>query len=88
MLKRHCIIMRIKGLTIVLILTLLGLASCKEQKSTDNWKKFFQEKNVNGTFVLKNMDTNKTLIYNKERSDKEFVPASTFKILNSMIALQ
>ena len=88
MLKRHCIIMRIKGLTIVLILTLLGLASCKEQKSTDNWKKFFQEKNVNGTFVLKNMDTNKTLIYNKERSDKEIVPASTFQILNSMIALQ
>ena len=79
--------MRIKGLTII-ILALLGLASCNQNKSTDNWEKFFQENNIKGTFVLKNIDTNKTLIYNKERSNIEFVPASTFKILNSMIALQ
>ncbi len=80
--------MRIKGLTIILILALFGLASCNQNKSTDNLEKFFQENDVNGTFVLKNMNTNKMLIYNKERSNKEFVPASTFKILNSMIALQ
>lgn len=80
--------MRIKELTIILILALFGLASCKQHGSTDNWEKFFQENYVNGTFVLKNMNTNEPLIYNKERSNEEFVPASTFKILNSMIALQ
>ena len=80
--------MRIKGITIVLISALLVLSSCKQGNRTDNWDKFFQENNVNGTFVLKNRNTNKTLIYNRERSNKEFVPASTFKILNSMIALQ
>jgi beta-lactamase class D len=80
--------MEIKGLTIILILALLGLSSCKQDNSINNWDKFFKENNVNGTIVLKNTRTCKTLIYNKERSNKEFVPASTFKILNSMIALQ
>ena len=80
--------MRIKELTIILILALFGLASCKQHGSTDNWEKFFQENYVNGTFVLKNMNTNEPLIYNKERSNEEFVPASTFKILNSMIFME
>ncbi len=80
--------MKIKVLTIVLNLALLVFVSCNHDNSTDNWENFFQENNVNGTFVLKNLGTNEILIYNKERSNKEFVPASTFKILNSMIALQ
>ena len=80
--------MEIKGFTIILILALLGFSSCNQDNSSDNWGAFFQENNVSGTFVLKDTRTNKTLIYNKERSCKEFVPASTFKILNSMIALQ
>ena len=69
-------------------LVFVGLISYNQNKNTDNWGNFFQDNNVNGTFVLKNLNSNKTLIYNQERSDKEFVPASTFKILNSMIALQ
>ncbi len=88
--------MKKKGLAIILILVLLSLSSCNQDNNVVNWNKIFQENNVNGTFVLKNTKTNITLIYNKERSNIEFVPASTFKIfpastfkiLNSMIALQ
>ncbi len=80
--------MKTRKITILLALVSVGLISCNQNKNTDNWKKSFQDNNVNGTFVLKNLDSNKTLIYNQERSNKEFVPASTFKILNSMIALQ
>jgi len=80
--------MRIRKLTISLILIFVGLTSCNQNKSTDDWERFFHDNNVNGTFVLKDLNSNKKLIYNQERSNKEFVPASTFKILNSMIALQ
>ncbi|PKQ64176.1 class D beta-lactamase [Labilibaculum filiforme] len=80
--------MRIRKLTILLTIIFVGLTSCDQNKGIDNWGKLFQDNNVNGTFVLKNLNTSKTLTYNKERSDTEFVPASTFKILNSMIALQ
>lgn len=80
--------MKMRKLTLLSLLILLGLIRCNQNKSLDYWGKLFNDNNVNGTFVLKNLNTNKTLIYNIERSDKEFVPASTFKILNSMIALQ
>lgn len=77
--------MKIQG---IIIFALLELMSCSQDKSTSNWASFFQENNVDGTFVLKNTKTNEILTYNNNRSNKEFVPASTFKILNSMIALQ
>jgi beta-lactamase class D len=54
----------------------------------NNWDKLFQDHQVKGTFVLKDLGSGKTRIYNKERSRQAFVPASTFKILNSIIALQ
>lgn len=76
-----------KVLAILLTIIYVGLTSCHQNKSI-TWATIFQDNNVNGTFVLKNLNTGKTLIYNKKRSNKEFVPASTFKILNSMIALQ
>lgn len=77
--------MKIHG---IIILILLELVSYNQKKSTDNWGDIFKKNNVNGTFVLKNTSTNEILTYNENRSNKEFVPASTFKILNSMIALQ
>lgn len=88
MLNQHRINMKKVELIILLTFIVSGLTSCNQNKSTDDWGKLFQQNNVNGTFVLKDLSTNKTLIYNKERSYKEFVPASTFKILNSLIALQ
>lgn len=77
--------MKIKG---IIFFVLLQLVSCNQEKNTSNWASFFNENNVKGTFVLKNTTTNEILTYNDDRSNKEFVPASTFKILNSMIALQ
>ncbi len=57
-------------------------------KQNEEWKHIFDKRNVNGTFVLKNMSTGDIKIYDIERSDRTYLPASTFKILNSMIALQ
>lgn len=40
-----------------------------------------------GTFVLYDVETGKFVGYNRERATKRFVPASTFKIANSLIGL-
>lgn len=52
------------------------------------WKKYFDESNVKGTFVLYDQQKGKYFIYNKERYDTRFIPASTFKIFNSLVALE
>ena len=73
---------------IVAVLTSISIISCNQSESNIEWKKIFDKHSVNGTFVLKNISTNDLKIYNKKRSDSTYLPASTFKILNSMIALQ
>lgn len=69
-------------------LTFIGLFSYNSDKNKPNYNKLFEKYNVTGTFVLKNLKTNKFQIHNTNRSIKRYVPASTFKILNTMIALQ
>jgi len=50
--------------------------------------KYFQEKNVDGCFVLYDLEKDKLTITNPDRCKTGFLPASTFKILNSLIALE
>ncbi len=76
-----------KLLNIIFVLTVL--TSCSSQNEHNGeWSRIFKKYKVNGTFILKNLTNNQVDIYNKERSDISYLPASTFKILNSMIALQ
>src|SRR6185503_14033303 len=58
----------------------------EEDKSLE---KYFKENNVTGCFGLYNNATNDFTFYNKKRfTDSSFLPASTFKIVNSLIGLQ
>ena len=51
--------------------------------------KYFTENKVIGCFGLYNNATNVFTFYNKKRfADSSFLPASTFKIINSLIGLQ
>ena len=51
--------------------------------------KYFTENNVHGCFGLYNNATNQFTFYNKKRfTDSSYLPASTFKIVNSLIGLQ
>jgi len=47
----------------------------------------FAGRNVEGCFILYDADKDTSLLYNEYRCTQEFLPASTFKIANSMIAL-
>ena len=51
--------------------------------------KYFDENHVNGCFALMDNGTGKFTVYNLKRyRDSSYLPASTFKIVNSLIGLQ
>lgn len=48
----------------------------------------FLQYGINGCFILHDLTRDTTIIYNKSRVNQAFLPASTFKILNSLIVLE
>lgn len=67
------------------------LAACSPNNvTTDNsLKKYFDEQKSEGCFALFNNGNGQFTIYNLARyRDSAFLPASTFKIINSLIGLQ
>lgn len=63
------------------------LESSKTEKENDiNFEKHFDE--YIGTFKLYDITNNKYISYNEADMIKQYSPASTFKILHSLIALQ
>ena len=52
------------------------------------WGPWFEEADVEGTFVLKEVGSDTVQVWNADRATTPRRPASTFKILNSMIILE
>lgn len=77
--------MRFLFFIIVSIFSVHSYAS--EWQENADVAELFHEAQVNGTFVLYDVSTGKMTGYNRERAVKQFIPASTFKIPNSMIGL-
>lgn len=77
-----------------LFISMILFSCTKQQESilngynTSDLKEIFEQKKVNGCFVIHDFKNNKSLTYNSARLDSAFLPASTFKIINSMIALE
>lgn len=69
---------------------LFTLSSCSGVRIKEHaeWKKYFDQFGVEGCIEI--YDNNKEIaaFYNKERVATPFTPASTFKIVNSLIALE
>ena len=83
-------------LSIFLSTTLPILAQNSSIKSTPifqsqfsrNLAKNFQEAKSDGCFVLYDLKRDRYIRYNSNRCKREFIPASTFKIFNSLVALE
>lgn len=52
------------------------------------WQKYFRDAKVNGSILIYDLKNNRTSAFNLKRANTSYVPASTFKILNSLIALE
>jgi len=75
-----------KIVSVILLCCIFDLcaAGMFDQSAVDD---IFAEAGVNGTFVLFDLSANRFVIHNKERAESRFIPASTFKIPNSLIGL-
>jgi len=81
----------IKRIPFLILLTAIGLVSFKSAIKTnhrDDLKKFYDEYQVQGSFVLYDQKNDHYTYYNQEQTTTPFTPASTFKICNSLIALE
>lgn len=70
-------------LIFILILCLNNFLFANDVELENLFKKY----QVEGTLVLESLNTKKVDIYNKKRANIAFSPASTFKIPNTLIAL-
>lgn len=59
-----------------------------EEEIREDFKKYFDQFNVQGSFVLFDQNNDKFIFYNKDQFNQGYTPASTFKICNSLIGLE
>lgn len=79
-----------KSFSVTLLIYLL-LSTCTQKDNIvehPEFKTFFSEFKVEGCFLLYDFQEDKTLIYNSERCSQGFLPASTFKMVNTLIGLE
>jgi beta-lactamase class D len=73
----------------LLLIAFFSSCSPNNVKKDNSLKKYFDENKTKGCFALKDNGTGKFTIYNLGRyRDSSYLPASTFKIVNSLIGLQ
>jgi len=77
-----------KRILSLLLLIILANLFAQDVIERNDFKKFFDEYNHTGCFVLFDLKKDVYLKYNPGRCDSEFIPASTFKIFNSLAALE
>jgi beta-lactamase class D len=68
-----------------LIIHRIGIAA--EVREAPELAKWFEAEGVSGTFVLRDVGKGELIIYQRDRASTRYVPASTFKIPNSLIGL-
>ena len=81
--------MRKSILSICLLALFIG--SCRDVRIKEHkeWGKTFEDNGIkNACFILRDHNHESVHYYNKERCTQRFLPASTFKIFNSLIALE
>jgi beta-lactamase class D len=74
-------------------LIILSVAAVTSTAATDRTvrpelEKIFSDKGVIGTFVLFDVSEDRLHLVNPNRAERRFFPASTFKVANSLIALE
>jgi beta-lactamase class D len=80
----------IKCLRFVFIGSLIVISSCSvnRAKINNDLKKYFDSAHVDGCFSLLDNATGKIMVYNMRLDTQRVLPASTFKIVNSLIGLE
>ncbi len=83
--RRH--FLRVAGAGVA-VLAAGAPARASETTERDDLADAFKEQGVPGTFALYDVGSGRVMTVNRERAETRLVPASTFKIANSLIALE
>lgn len=73
---------------LITIVIINGSCSVNQAKIDDSLKKYFDSAKVDGCFSMVNNQTGEVTVYNMKLDTQRFLPASTFKIVNSLIGLE
>lgn len=76
---------------VLLLCSVLFISACRESRIHDHpqWGQYFEEYGIKeGCFIMRDNNHEAIEYYNKERCLERFMPASTFKIFNSLVALE
>lgn len=74
----------------LLSFSFFGIQSCtlNKAKVDNSLEKYFSSRNIEGCFTMLNNSNGQITVYNIKNDTTRYSPASTFKIVNSLIALQ
>lgn len=75
-------------LTVLIFIFQFSSCSVNKAKIDNDLKKYFDAKNVEGCFTMLNNADGRITVYNMAMDTTRYTPASTFKIVNSLIGLQ
>jgi len=70
-----------------LLVLLVSQAHAHDMDQNPELERHFYEAGVEGTFVLYDVSADRFTAHNLSRAEKRFIPASTFKLPNSLIGL-
>ncbi len=90
-LSNHQIIKSKMNRLVAIICSLLLFSSCRESRIKEHpeWSGRFKSMGIDsGCFILRDHVHESIHLYNKDRCLQRFMPASTFKIFNSLVALE
>jgi beta-lactamase class D len=80
--------MKQSGWILLLIAFLANACAPNNVETEKSWEKYFTEYKVEGCFMLFNNSQGTFKVYNLERAQQRFLPASTFKIFNALVGLE
>jgi len=75
----------------LIVLTFLGLTVYAQKPSSEtrnDFKKYYEQFKVDGSFVLYDQNNDKFTFYNQSQFQQPFIPSSIYKICNSLIGLE
>lgn len=80
--------LRYMGLTLLVFLGMTAQAQKQTAEAREDFKKYYDQFHVEGSFVLYDQNNDKYIYYNQSQFKQPFIPSSIFKIFNALTGLE
>ena len=76
---------------LLFLLIVIAFSACKRSSDVevkDDFRKYYRQNQLEGCFAMYDLKKDRYIFCNKPQAEQSFVPSSTFKICNTLIALE